>query len=145
MDRFDPQDGSVAYRIVAESELSFAILALMPITPGHTLIVPRRHVATIDELDENELLDLISLRARVCEALRASFDLTGFNFAWNEGREAGQSIAHLHLHVVPRSSDDAGIYGYEPRSFLYRPGSRAETPEDELAAIAKQLQNRSHA
>lgn len=65
----------------------------------------------------------------------------GFNFAWNMGEEAGQSVPHFHLHVVPRKPGDTGILEYEPRKFLYRPGSRAVSPEEELQALARLVRN----
>ena len=58
----------------------------------------------------------------------------------NEGISAGQDVPHVHLHMVPRKKGDAGIYEYEPRKFLYRPGSREKTPEDELKKIVEQIQ-----
>ncbi|MBI4150334.1 hypothetical protein HY488_02940, partial [Candidatus Woesearchaeota archaeon] len=49
---------------------------------------------------------------------------------------AGQNISHLHLHIIPRKGGDAGITDYEPRKFLYRPGSRETSPENELRDVA---------
>jgi diadenosine tetraphosphate (Ap4A) HIT family hydrolase len=66
----------------------------------------------------------------------------GFHQAWNEGKVAGQSVPHFHLHVVPRKQGDEGITEYEPRKFLYRPGSREETPSQELESIAKQIKEK---
>ncbi len=74
---------------------------------------------------------------RLKGALRESLRAEGFNIAWNEGTAAGQAVEHLHIHVVPRKAGDAGIYRYEPRQFLYRPGSRSESPREELEEIAE--------
>jgi diadenosine tetraphosphate (Ap4A) HIT family hydrolase len=75
----------------------------------------------------------------VKDALRATFGAEGFNHAWNEGAAAGQSIPHFHLHIIPRTAGDAGVLEYEPRKFIYRPGSREATPEAELQAITKEI------
>ena len=74
---------------------------------------------------------------RLKNGLRKTFQAEGFNIAWNEGKMAGQAIDHLHIHVVPRKTGDAGIYEYEPRKFLYRPGSRNESPRQELQEVAE--------
>lgn len=109
----------------------------MPIAPGHTLVCPRRIVATIEELAANELHELFALVARIKKALVGAFGAEGFNCAWNQSRIAGQTVDHLHIHVVPRRAGDAGILEYEPRKFLYRPGERGITPESELEEVAQ--------
>lgn len=74
---------------------------------------------------------------RLKAALKESFYAEGFNIAWNEGAAAGQSVDHLHIHVLPRKAGDKGIYTYEPREFLYRTEKRETSPEQELREIAK--------
>lgn len=125
--------------MIAENEYAFAFLNKMPIVPGHTLICPKRPVAFSHELLDNEWRDIFSLKMTVRKVLQQSLDAEGFNFAWNEGAVAGQTVPHFHLHVVPRKKGDAGITEYEPRVFLYRPGSRADSPQDELATFAEEL------
>jgi diadenosine tetraphosphate (Ap4A) HIT family hydrolase len=123
-------------RVFAENALAFAFPTNIPIIPGHSLVVPKRVVATMDELTNEEVLALFQLITIVKDALKRAVGAEGFNCAWNEGAEYGQSVPHLHIHVVPRAPGDAGIVEYEPREFLYRPGSRAETPLDELVDIS---------
>jgi diadenosine tetraphosphate (Ap4A) HIT family hydrolase len=130
-------NGSVANRIVLENGSGYACLTNIPIVPGHLLVCPRRHVGDVNSLTEEELKDLFDLVVRIKPALSRSLDATGFNFAWNEGIEAGQSVAHFHMHVVPRKAGDAGITEYEPRKFLYRPGSRAVSPDEELFQVCR--------
>ncbi len=141
MKNFDPENHEVKERMVAKNQLAFSFLTNIPIVPGHLLICPRRVVVTCEELTNEEWQAIMELQKQVCQALRKAFNAEGFNFAWNMGEKAGQSVAHFHLHVVPRKSGDAGIVQYEPRAFLYRPGSRALSPDDELRQTADIIRN----
>lgn len=111
----------------------------MPIVPGHLLICPIRPVATSEALTASEWEAIRQLQQTLCRALKKAFDAEGFNFAWNEGEMAGQSLPHFHLHIVPRKKGDTGILQYEPRVFLYRPGSRAFSPAAELQEVAQYI------
>jgi diadenosine tetraphosphate (Ap4A) HIT family hydrolase len=124
-------------RTIASSKYSWSFPTNIPIVPGHILVVPKRCVATYEKMTEAERKDLFSLVTRIKKSLKKTFKTEGFNIAWNEGGVAGQSVPHFHLHLLPRKSGDAGITEYEPRKFLYRPGSREKTPEKELQAVAK--------
>lgn len=129
----------IAERTYLENELAFAVLGNMPITPGHTLIIPRREVATWAELMQDELGAIHELSVAAMAHLKEVFGAEGFNCAWNQGEKYGQSVPHFHLHIVPRTPGDSGITAYEPRQFLYRPGERQTSPEAELAAITQRL------
>ena len=129
-------------RIIFQDRLVFALLTKTPIVPGHALICPVRHVEKFEELTADELGALLNLRVKMRDALKDIFQAQGFHFAWNEGKIGGQSVPHFHLHVVPRKKGDAGITEYEPRKFLYRPGSRENKPDEELCDIAKQVAER---
>lgn len=124
-------------RTVVSNDLAWAFLTNIPIVPGHTLVAPKRCVAKYEDLTEEEKKDIENLRVQVCAALRKTFGAEGFNFAWNDGKNCGQAVPHFHLHIVPRKTGDTGIYEYEPRKFLYRPGERETTPEEELRSVAK--------
>jgi diadenosine tetraphosphate (Ap4A) HIT family hydrolase len=126
-------------RIIADNEKAFAFLTNIPITPGHTLIAPKRVVATVNELTNEELGAMHQLLLSVKDVLTEHFGAEGFNYAWNEGKEFGQSVPHFHLHVVPRARGDEGITEYEPRRYLYRPGDRNTSPEQQLAELAQLL------
>lgn len=129
-------------RLIAENALAWAVPTNIPIVPGHVLVLPKRCTATFDQLSLEERQAMFDLLRIIKEALRKTFGASAFNHAWNEGVEAGQSVPHFHLHVLPRQNGDSGITTYEPRTFLYRPGSRAETPEEELLLVAEHI--RSH-
>jgi histidine triad (HIT) family protein len=126
-------------RTIKSDELAWAFLTNIPITPGHTLVAPVRHVQKFEELTTEERVAIFKLMTEIKAALRELFGAEGFHHAWNEEKIAGQSIPHFHLHIVPRKQGDEGITEYEPRKFLYHPGSRETTPEAELQAISKQI------
>jgi diadenosine tetraphosphate (Ap4A) HIT family hydrolase len=121
--------------MIAENTLARAFLTNIPIVPGHTLVVPKRCVASFDAMSREEQNAVMDLRTVVADALRKGMNAQGFNYAWNDGEVAGQSVPHFHLHVVPRTVGDEGISEYEPRKFLYRPGSRMKSPEEELQQV----------
>ncbi len=126
-------------RMITSNGLAWAFPTNIPIVWGHTLIVPERCVADWDQLAVEEQRAILDLAYRVKQALIHGFKAEGFHVIYNEGRVAGQSVPHFHLHVVPRYSGDTGIIDYEPRKFLYRPGSRESTPEAELIEVAGQV------
>lgn len=131
----------VRARTIVREELTWAFPSNTPIVPGHTLVCPARCVATLRELTDQEQHALWQLVERIKLALERCFGAEGFNIAINEGVVAGQTVPHLHVHVVPRKEGDKGIHEYEPRKFLYRPGSRAESTEKELQEFAGTLRD----
>lgn len=92
--------------IIAENRLAFAILDKFPVNEGHTLIIPKRHFANLFEATEEELKAIYGLVNDVKEMLDVQYEPTGYNIGVNVGRDAGQTIMHLHVHVIPRYSGD---------------------------------------
>src|ERR1700758_1942258 len=99
MNYFDFKNPEIGERMIVENEFAFSFLNKMPITPGHTLICPKRAIVTSEELSFEEWRDIFSLKATVCKILRQELKAEGFNFAWNENLVAGQTVPHFHLHV----------------------------------------------
>ena len=97
---------------VSEDRVAFVgkfLLALWdgyPVTEGHLLLVPKRHVATWSDLDEDERTDLVEGINAAQEFLRSRYSLDGFNIGFNEGEAAGQTVPHFHIHVIPRRIGD---------------------------------------
>ncbi|CAX26379.1 conserved protein of unknown function, histidine triad (HIT) protein [Methylorubrum extorquens DM4] len=111
--------------LVAENSLAMAFRDLYPVTPLHTLVIPRRHAPTFFDLYEPErramnlLLD--QLRA---EILGADASVTGFNIGMNCGEDAGQTVPHAHVHLIPRRREDVaeprgGVRGIIPGKASY--------------------------
>jgi ATP adenylyltransferase len=99
-------------RIIAENELCYAIRDGFPVTPFHTLIIPKRHVADYFDLYQPELNAIQSLlRDQRKQIMTADPTVSGFNVGINAGSEAGQTIFHVHVHLIPRRKGDVA----EPR------------------------------
>lgn len=77
-----------------------------PVSKGHTLIIPRRHVASIFDLDEPDLSGVWLMISRVRWNLKNEFAPDGFNIGVNDGEAAGQTMPHAHVHVIPRYAGD---------------------------------------
>lgn len=87
--------------VIAENGLAFAIPDRRPIRPGHTLVIPRRHVASFFDLTPEETAACFELVRAVRGRLDAEHDPGGYKIGINVGRAAGQSIMHAHIHLVP--------------------------------------------
>jgi len=93
-------------RIVASSPLAAALFDLFPISPGHTLIVPKRHVADWFDLTEDERNDILELAAQMRERLIVERNPDGWNVGINIGAAGGQTVGHVHMHLIPRYDGD---------------------------------------
>jgi len=91
---------------VARNPLVIAFRDLYPVSEGHTLIVPRRVIATWFEATREEQLAILELLDEVKADLDATIGPDGYNVGFNSGAAAGQTIEHLHLHVIPRFDGD---------------------------------------
>jgi ATP adenylyltransferase len=86
------------------------MLNAFPYNSGHLMVSPHRHAASIEDLDEGELVELMTLTQRALRAVRAEYSPDGFNVGVNEGEVAGAGFAgHVHLHVVPRWAADSNF------------------------------------
>jgi diadenosine tetraphosphate (Ap4A) HIT family hydrolase len=112
-------------RAVAYHGTVFAIDDKFPVTPGHLLIIPRRHVADCFAMSEAERRDAESLLVLLRERTLAGDPLvTGFNVGINCGQSAGQTISHAHIHLIPRRNGDTanprgGVRGVIPARQKY--------------------------
>jgi len=93
-------------RVWLESKDSLAILDGFPLTDGHTLVIPKRHVLSVFELPQEQLNDLSAVVAKVRKILKAKYQADAFNVGVNDGLAAGQTVAHAHIHVIPRRKGD---------------------------------------
>lgn len=92
--------------ILVQNEIAQAFFDKYPVNKGHVLIIPRRHAASLFELTEDEVLGIWKLVEEVKELLNQQFQPDGYNVGVNVGAAAGQTIFHVHVHVIPRYNGD---------------------------------------
>jgi diadenosine tetraphosphate (Ap4A) HIT family hydrolase len=91
---------------LAANRSAFVIADRFPVSPGHALVVPRRLIATWWEATEEERADILALVDEVKRRLDAELQPDGYNVGFNAGAAAGQTVGHLHVHVIPRYRGD---------------------------------------
>jgi ATP adenylyltransferase len=90
----------------------FVVMNRYPYNPGHIMIAPRRHVATLQDATVEELTEMMSLARRAEDVFREVYKPDGMNIGMNLGRPAGAGVAdHIHLHAVPRWIGDTNFMG----------------------------------
>lgn len=92
--------------MVGEDALAFAIRDGFPISPGHTLIIPHRHIASFFDATSAERTSVLALLDLARDQLVKELAPAGFNIGINDGSAAGQTVPHLHIHLIPRFEGD---------------------------------------
>lgn len=86
-----------------------AFMDIMPLTKGHTLLIPKKHCENVFEMTSEESSQLFSVVPKIASALNATFEPAGMNLLNNNGAPAGQSVFHFHLHFIPRYDQTDGL------------------------------------
>jgi bis(5'-adenosyl)-triphosphatase len=129
--------------IIRKTEDLIAVYNIAPILPGHTMIVPRRHVETIFDLNDQELAGFFRFAKEITQLLMQIFGSEGFDWSLQESEAAGQSIDHLHLHIIPRKTGDLRQPGdwyamleEQRHEMIDNPGRKKLSPEEMKKTIA---------
>ncbi|KAJ2534893.1 Dinucleoside triphosphate hydrolase [Coemansia sp. RSA 1933] len=88
------------------SELCYAFVNLKPVRPGHVLVATQRSVARFNELTSDEVTDLFAQGQRVSKMIERVYQAKGMTMTIQDGAAAGQTVSHVHLHVIPRHPGD---------------------------------------
>jgi histidine triad (HIT) family protein len=121
--------GAVPSFRLAEDAASFAMLDINPVNPGHALVLSKHHAVTLAASRDGDLAAAIATARRIAAAIQTVLKPDGINLLQANGPGAAQSVAHFHLHVIPR------ILGDDLRmNWAQRPGDRTA-----LAAMAERL------
>ncbi|MDO4267125.1 MAG: HIT family protein [Eubacteriales bacterium] len=122
-------NGEIPSSTVYEDDDFRVILDLGPASKGHSLILPKNHYRDICESDKAVSEKLFPLAARIGKAMKAGLGANGFNVVQNNGTCAGQTVFHLHVHVIPRYEGGPAMVAWEP----------GKTDPEELSQTAKKL------
>ena len=93
-------------RVIDENATAIAIRDGYPVSPGHTLLIPRRHTSSFFDLSDSERSDVLALLERAKRTVDKEFQPQGYNIGINDGAVAGQTVPHLHVHLIPRYAGD---------------------------------------
>lgn len=110
--------------LLLESSLALARLDKYPVSPGHTLVTTRRHISSYFEATSDEVSGLWQLVGEVKQYLDSKHQPTGYNIGINVGSDAGQTVMHMHIHIIPRYKGDmedprGGVRGVIPNKQKY--------------------------
>jgi histidine triad (HIT) family protein len=97
-------NGEIPSHKVYEDAHVYAFLDIQPLAPGHTLVVPKEPVATLDALSDDAAAAIGRVLPRICRAVMAASGCTDFNVLQNNGAPAHQAVDHVHFHIIPKTA-----------------------------------------
>lgn len=100
--------GEIPSHKVYEDDLVFAFLDISPLSPGHTLVIPKEPAATLDQLSDESAAAIGRVLPRLARAVMQATGSTAYNVLQNNGSDAHQAVFHVHFHIIPKR-DDAGL------------------------------------
>jgi len=109
--------GDIPSSKVYEDENCYAFLDIAPLSWGHTLIIPKQHYEHITEMPPEQVAALSSVIPKLAAAVIKATDAEGLNVLQNNGAVAGQAVAHLHVHLIPRHSGDGLGYRWNAKQY----------------------------
>ena len=125
--------GEIPARKVYEDASTIAFLDINPANPGHTLVVPKKHSEDITKADSHDLAKAMEVVKSITQKLKEKMNAIGVNVLQNNGHAAGQIVAHIHFHVIPRYPNDVVVISYQ----------RAHLSDMEMEEIRKKLSEQS--
>ncbi len=121
--------GEIPSKKIYEDKDVIAFLDINPANPGHTLVVPKKHAEDITKTDEEDIEKAMRIVRKITASLKEKMNAIGVNVLQNNGKAAGQLVAHTHFHVIPRYPNDVVVISYQ----------RVQLSDSELEEIRKKL------
>ena len=99
-------EGKIPSKIVFEDDHNLAFLDISPISRGHTIVIPKNHYFTLEDIPDRELKDVFQVVRKIAKVIYQKLQIDGYNILQNNFAAAGQVIKHFHIHIIPRIFDD---------------------------------------
>lgn len=106
--------GELPCHKIHEDDHVLAFLDIFPLSPGHTLVIPKEPAVTLDELSDDAAAALGRVLPRICRAVIAATGATAYNILQNNGAGAHQAVMHVHFHIIPKMGLDGLGIGWKP-------------------------------
>jgi histidine triad (HIT) family protein len=129
--------GKIPAKIMLQNKNTMALLDAFPLAAGHTLVIPRSHYAKLQDMKRPDAVALFEMTWQVVSAVEAGSQTSATTIAVHNGREAGQEIPHVHVHLIPRKPGDGA--GPVHSMFGKRPKLGLEEMESLRSKIASNL------
>lgn len=123
-------DREIPSKIFFENNHSLAFLDISPISKGHTIVIPKNHYFTLEDIPDHELIEVIQVVKKIAMIINKKLQIDGYNVLQNNFAAAGQVIKHFHFHIIPRIFDDNRFRLSIPRN---------PVSEEELSDVLKRL------
>lgn len=121
----------ISSQIVFENDRTLSVLDVQPISPGHTLVLPKNHVENILDMEKSAVSPFFEDVRGVVSIIESSLKPDGFTLGINHGKASGQAVDHLHFHIVPRWKNDGG------RSLHSVVDNKSDNSLEEIAEMIK--------
>lgn len=118
-------------KIIFENDLNLAFLDISPISKGHTIVIPKKHYITLEDITDYELNELYKTVKKIATMIHEKLDIDGYNILQNNFTAAGQVVKHFHVHIIPRNIDDDTFRVKIPRN---------QATQSELNTVLKKLE-----
>ena len=125
--------GKFRARIINENDYAMAFLDAFPLSSGHTLVVPKAHFSKVQDMDKEYSCAVFSIACQIAAILEPTVRVNASTIAIHNGRDAGQEVPHVHIHIVPRSVND----GAGPIHSMFN--SRPKLNDEEMDKLADKL------
>ena len=123
-------------RIIHENANALALLDVFPVRAGHALVITKKHYGKLQDLEKEDRNSLFQLVTKVSDALERSMNINATLIAIHNGRDAGQEIPHVHVHILPRTPGDGGA----PIHSIFK--SRSRLDQEKMDNILDELKKR---